>query len=217
MVSFSRSCNVCSKTFFYCFLLSFFRKTKMSCGKPLTVELPPIYCVPQKEEYRVGLPFWSVVSKKYKCLADVPVGEKGYFVVGCEPGSGPMPFIVVFNDGHQIGLIHPYVTVCDRTTPKSSLYCIETSGSFAFPNDAQPLSDIQHVTVQLHGDRFGDRDRVKSRLDTYPVTYSTYDEFHDDARVCCFSYEFGSFGNCALPNSCDDFIPEWPEMTACDY
>ena len=74
-----------------------------------------------------GRPFWTstesydlyYIKDKFQFRREkyVPLelGEKGFFCVGCESGSGPQPFIVVHIDDQKIGLISPYVYVVNQT------------------------------------------------------------------------------------------------------
>lgn len=172
---------------------------------PKTCSLPNQYLETQEEEFFVGLPFWEIETK-YKHLANVPVGTKGNDCLGCEPGSGPSPFIVVYNDGNKMGFIYPYVTVVGRKEEKSNVMRIETSGSFQYPNSMQKKPrKIGKVTVKVGGDvdQHAEAKDVRNATSEYKINYFTYEEMKALMdQFCCFN--FGSFGNCGLPNYEDD-------------
>lgn len=171
---------------------------------PKTCALPEKYTQTQTEEYYDGLPFWEVETK-YASFSDVPVGEKGNNCLGCEPGSGPDPFIVVYNDGKTMGFIYPYVTVVERNETKSEMVCFETTGSYLLPTngDYKTKAQKKSVTVQINGDT-SQKDvlDIKQVSQEYTIDYMTYEEMRElEKHMCCFN--FGSFGNCALPNYSD--------------
>lgn len=161
---------------------------------PKTCALPPQYLQPQSEEYFVGLPFWEI-DRPYDLLANVPIGEKGNNCVGCEPGSGPCPFIVVYNDGHQMGFIYPYVTVVERKSTEQVLQ----------PNEKKTKSS---VLVQVGGDTLqNDESKFKAVSETYTIEYITYEQMKLMMKqFCC--YNFSSFGNWALPDYNDPITLE---------
>ncbi len=172
---------------------------------PKTCALPQQYREPQVEEFIVGSPFWEMATK-YENFADVPVGTKGNDCLGCEPGSGPGPFIVVYNDNSKMGFIHPYVSVVGREEGKNSMMCVETCGSFLFTTQKQNNSPkTAKVTIQVGGDvdQQTGTDIRNTIASEYVITYFTYEEMRQLMKqMCCFN--FGSFGNCALPNVKDE-------------
>ncbi len=169
---------------------------------PKTCALPKEYLEVQEEEYFVGFPFWERESK-YKMLADVPVGTKGNDCIDCEPGSGPGPFIVVYNEGETMGFIYPYVMVIERVEKRSEIMCIESTGSFLFPNmQGKENRQIGKVKVRVGGDAFNfdTSTNLKVVASEYVIQYFSYSEMRNMMRQHC-SFNFGSFGSCALPNA----------------
>lgn len=183
-----------------------------SLDLPNKIELPNSYKDIIIEEYLPNCPFWMMDEKKYKNLSDVPANEKGNFCIDCEPGSEPVPFIVIYNNPIDkiIGLIHPYVMVVDRIEPKSIQYSYETTGSFMMPtnnNLSNELTNKKYVKLRVGGDTddVSNIDNIKKISDKYIVTYQTYDQLLDYSRKNSITYNFGNFGNYALPNESDEF------------
>lgn len=206
----------CRGRCFLSFLKKFFSskgqriREQMTARLPTTAPLPECFKAPQQEKYRDGVPFWEG-SKTFSNLADVPVNTKGFTCLGCEPGSAPDPFIVVFNDGQQLGLINPYVTVLNRAEPKSIQYSVESCGTFMFPQGIEAKKDEEgkrYVTVQVNGDTLGLRRNVKKQSDFYKVSYTSYEEIKT-LSLQGTSFCFGNFGNCALPNHADEYEALW--------
>jgi len=148
--------------------------------------LPP---VPEPNVF--GRPFWNApglynigtdgtVLGKYKNKGDpfepVQVGDYGFACIGCEPGSGSQPFVVVSIDEKEqkVGLIFPYVTI--------------VSG------------DDTTVTLQVNGDTY-DKPVVSKEAATaetlYHVRYFSYDDLIGKYWI---SIMLGGFGNHGLPS-----------------
>lgn len=78
--------------------------------------------------------------------------EKGFFCLGCEPGSGPEPFIVVYidNKSETIGLIKPYIYIIDKTEDHVEL---KVGGDMSNYNRKNFNKDILHH-VQVSSDKY---------------------------------------------------------------
>lgn len=144
----------------------------------------------QIEDYEDNDAFWDHLTE-YESYKDVPLFERGFVCLGCAPGSGPAPFIVVHNDGKRLGFVHPYVTVVERKPA----------------NEAGKNS----VVLKLNGDRLGDKAQIKQPPLQYKIEFATYETIRNCEKNY-FCHNFGSFGNKALPDDDKQIIQlEWWE------
>ena len=167
---------------------------------PIKENLPPL---PGPGVY--GRPFWTASESRdliYKdglirklfsyCKPDqnfltyeyeesVEIGDKGFICIGCEPGSGPQPFIVVNvnHESSEIGYISPYVYITNETDDVVEL---------RVGGDTNELNryDSDHI------DEFFET--IKNPSDKYVVHYCKIAN-----KPCYLSYCVGSFGNYGLP------------------
>ncbi len=120
---------------------------------------------------------------------ELSIGDKGFTVLGCEPGSAPRPFIVVGIEGGKLSVIYPYV------------YILELKGNDVFLKIGNDC--IQHIIEPLYNSKnyYVDvknlgLELMESQVQNY-IVY-TYDfEGNVDPYV---SFNIGSFGNYGLPS-----------------
>ncbi len=131
----------------------------------------------------------------------VEFGEKGFFNVGIEPGSGPQPFIVVWKYKNLLGLIFPYVSITKKVYPVNNesdnvelkvggdMWLFEeTEGKLLRIKDTALLSDTEEKMVLEY---------------SFKYTCRVFD-FDIIKKQSWLSFSFGQFGNFGLPTKiCD--------------
>lgn len=116
----------------------------------------------------------------------IEVGMKGFFVIACEPGSGPQPFIVVHvdNEKETLGLIKPYVYIVNETNDDVELKVGCDMSVY------QPEYGYEGINGSY------DADAVKIISEKYKVYYQK-----NIIGKRWLGVDVGSFGNYGLPHS----------------
>src|SRR5579862_4689097 len=122
---------------------------------------------------------------------DLCVGAQGFMCLGCEPGSGPRPFIVVGvdNKNQELKLIFPYVYIIETQSDKVMLKIGNDATKYIYSGNS--LDEIRENVVEL------DPEIMETQVSDYIVQTINYPRFLKEESY--ISICFGSFGNGGLP------------------
>lgn len=158
-------------------------------------KLPPL-----PKEGCTGRPFWNskesfglfykkdehcFLYKNKKDYYKLEIDQKGYFCLGCSPGSGPQPFIITYIDNinKEIGYILPYVSIMGAT----NIPIGEETVNLIVGKDMEGCDPYE----TKHDNNL----KFRGANEKYKVTYRKAD-FLDQSWL---SVDVGSFGNYGLP------------------
>jgi hypothetical protein len=147
----------------------------------------PFWCTKEAHDVYYENEAFVYYSKKHHRgeRISVEVNMKGFFVVGCEPGSGPQPFIIVSidNETGKIGFILPYVYIINQD---NDIVDLKVGADMT---DYSPDHYIEG-TFDTY-----EEEAVKQISNKYKIQY--YDK--DTLTERWLGFCVGSFGNYGLP------------------